>query len=511
MPRSKDSNLFDALAHRSDLRAKPALIQDETVVTYEELVSRVRAVAKRLRDLGLADGDRVLILIPNTIEHVVALLAVMSAGGVAVPLDVQTGKARLAHVIKETTPGICLLHSGIERPATFRGISHTLSSLLADTTVRSGPGGSEGKEDTATQALEEDAALIRYSSGTTGVPKGVPLTHRQILWTAQTLSKVYGLEDDHKDYVVSPMAHSGSWQRVALTLVTGGCVVIGQAPVSISVILEEIEACGATGFYMPPPMLRMLLKAPPEMVHRSLRNCRTIESGSAPLGPQELYEFLGHVPDARVFFHYGLTECSRAAILAAHAHPDKLDTVGRPTPGVDLRIVPDDGQPAEVGQSGQILLRGPQLSHGYWNRPELTAERYAEGWFSTGDYGALDGDGFVKYLGRKDDLIVSAAYSFFPAEIEAELGSVEGIAHYLVAGVPDPRGVLGDLPWAFVVPEDPNNWSPRDFLAHARKRLPPHMMPRTVIAVPSLPLTPSGKPDRRSAVALYGSQDGQSA
>ena len=347
--------------------------------------------------------------------------------------------------------------------------------------------------------------VIRYSSGSTGQPKGVPLRQGQLTWTAGTLASVFGLGPSHREIIIAPVTYSGAWGRVAATLYAGGCLVLSQGPLSVQGILEDIETYGATGFFTPPPLVRVLLASPPDTARRALSTCRSIEIGSAPFAARELEQFMDLVPGARVFVHYGLTECSRAVILDTRSHPDKLHTVGRPAPGVEVAIVDDDGRRLGNQQSGEILLRGPQRADSYWNRPELTRDRFVDGWLATGDYGKLDEDGFLTVVGRKDDRINSGGYSFFPAEVEAELGPIEGVGQYLIAGVPDPRGVLGQVPWAFVVPTDPESWSPRDFLRLARKRVPPHMVPRWVVRVPGLSLTSSGKPDRRGTVDLYAS------
>ena len=505
---SSPTNLLAHLAWRTDLHARPAFAVGEASLSYGDLLDLVRAIAERLLDFGVAPGDRVLLLLPNCVEHVAALLAVASVCGIAVPLDPDSGAARLAHVIDETDPRLCLVLEGADAPPRVQCVTCRVD--LSAPSVRFSPAPRAHRRSSAAlpPVDPDEIALLRYSSGTTGVPKGVPLTHGQILWTASTLATIYGLDAGHRDYVVSPMGHSGSWQRVAMTLANGGGVVLAQGLVSLAAILEDIESFAVTGFYMPPPLMRMLLKASPDRVRRALAGCRSIESGSASLSAEELRHLMDLAPAARVFFHYGLTECSRAVILDARSHPDKLETVGRPTTGVELLLRGDDGRPAGPGQSGQILLRGPQLATSYWNRPELTKESYIDGWFATGDYGQLDGDGFLTFLGRRDDLINSAAYSFFPAEVELELGPVDGAAQYVVAGMPDPSGVVGQVPWAFVVPAEPEAWSPRDFLAVARKRLPPHMVPRMAVPVSSLPLTSSGKPDRRRTVELHGSQGG---
>jgi acyl-CoA synthetase (AMP-forming)/AMP-acid ligase II len=346
--------------------------------------------------------------------------------------------------------------------------------------------------------------MILFSSGSTGRPKGVVLKHRHLVATAENLATVYRLSPEHRELVLPPMVHSDGWQRVAATLFAGGCVVVPNEAPSPATIVELLPRLRISGFFMPPPLLRLVLRLQADVLRAAMRTLRSIEFGSAPLTAAELEHVLAELPDASVFVHYGLTECSRAVILDARARRDKLDTVGAAAPGVDIRVTDPDGRPLAAGEEGEIRLRGRQLTDRYWMLPELTREKLAGGWLRTGDYGRLDADGFLTLLGRRDDLITSAGYHFFPAEVETELGRVAGVTDYVIAGVPDPTGVLEQIPIAFAVPSDPQTWIPAAFIAVARQRLPSHMVPRRVVSVASLPLTPSGKPDRRRAVELYG-------
>jgi acyl-CoA synthetase (AMP-forming)/AMP-acid ligase II len=229
-----------------------------------------------------------------------------------------------------------------------------------------------------------------------------------------------------------------------------------------------------------------------------------LEIASAPLTSDELDRLMRLLPTTRVFFQYGSTECSRAFILDTTTHPDKLHTVGLPTPGVEVRVRGSHGEWLEPGGEGEVLLTAPQLTHGYWQRPELNAQRLEDGWLRTGDFGCVDDKGFLTLRGRQDEMINCGGHSYFPAEVEVELGTVAGVSRYLIAGVPDPQGILTQVGWAFVVPEHPDAWSVTDFLRLARQRLPGHMLPRNIVVVPSIPLTPSGKPSRRMAVEMYG-------
>jgi len=500
MTTTEPPTLFDQLV-ASGPSDRCAVQKGALGVSYAELFGLVETTAARLLAAGVRPGDRVLVMFPNGVEPVVAVLAVGWLGAIAVPVDWQTPAAGLGYVIDQTGPRLALVDAAAPAPPGVRSVG--LRIAASDRTAQFTPGAHTTAGGRA-PVRPDQAAFIRFTSGSTGRPKGVVLSHAQQLWTARTLSQLFGLTQDHRELLLVSMALSGGWQRVAATLLGGGCVLIAEGPLSVTGLLEQAATLRATGFFTPPPLLRLLLASPVAPVQSALTGCRSIEIGSAAVSATELQRLMALLPRARVFVHYGLTECSRAVILDACSHPHKLHTAGRPAPGVSLSIRDTGGETLPCHQAGQIFVRGPQLAQGYWNQPELSAQRFSAGWLATGDYGSVDGDGFLSLLGRRDDLINCGGRSFFPAEVEQALGSLAGIEQYLIAGVPDPRGVLQEVPWAFVVPSDPAGWSAEALLARARQCLPPHMVPRWTVTVPALPLTASGKPDRRRTVELYG-------
>jgi acyl-CoA synthetase (AMP-forming)/AMP-acid ligase II len=357
------------------------------------------------------------------------------------------------------------------------------------------------------EVTADDPACILYSAGSTGRPKGVVLAHRHLLAIARTLAGAVGMGPAHRDLVIGPMTHSGSWQRVTATLLAGGTVVVFEGTLSVPAVLDDLHRREITGFFTAPPLVRALLRADPGRLAAAAASLRAIEIASAPVAAAELRTLAGRLPGVDVFLQYGLTECSRALILDVRRHPDKLHTVGRPTAGVEVAVVDADGAPRPPGHEGEILLRAPDRVGRYWNLPDQGAARFRDGWFHTGDFGVVDADGFVAYRGRRDDMINCGGHSYFPAEVEVLLGALDGVKDALVAGVPDPQGLLGDVPWLFVVPHDPRGFSPAALLQHARARLPPHMRPRDVVVVPAIPTTASGKPDRRATVRRHGPQE----
>lgn len=482
---------------------RPALQTAAGNVSYAELMRSAELTAQQLTRMGVRPGDRILLLLPNSIEFVAGVLGAMTLGCTAVLATVGSGPQRLRRIVELTRPRACLVAEG--RTEHLPGLQQQVIGMRASGAgeLRFTPEAASGGKLEAAEQASDAPALVLFSSGSTGQAKGVVLGHSQVLWTARMLGRVFELDGSHRELLLSSMSHSGAWQRLAATLVAGGSVHLHEGYLSVPGLLSSIEEHQITGFYTPPPLVRYLLQSNREAVRSAFVSCRHIEIGSAALGRAELERMLELLPGVRIVVHYGLTECSRGVILDAGQHPSKLGTVGQAVPGVEIEIRDEAGGRAPLGADGQILLRGPQLADGYWGQPALTSERFAGGWIHTGDQGSLDSEGFLTFRGRKDDMICSAGYSFYPQEVEAELGEVPGVRQYQIAGVPDPRGILGDWPCAFVVPSRAQAWSPAEFLSWARERLPSYMLPRRVIVVPGLPTSASGKPDRRRTVELY--------
>ncbi len=486
-------------------RHEVAIQAPDTALTYGALQGAVTATASRLAAEGVQPGTRVALLFANTPEHVVAVLAVLWLGAVAVPLDPDAGRRRSRAMLEDVEPVLLLTEPDAALPE--KAVPLLRFRLHEGRPRFDGDGWPEKGHCRQPVALAEDApAFIRYSSGSTGRPKGVILPRRHLVWLARTLARQFGFDLGHRELLLVPMAYSGGWQRVAATLYAGGRIILAPPLLSVGELLETVRHWRISGFFTPPPWVHALLSVSAAELRTQLHNCRTIEIGSAPLDARSLHRLRERLPQVRIYLHYGLTECSRTTLLDVRRHPDKLATVGRPLPGVRVRIV-RDGEIRLAGEAGEIQVCGPQMASGYWRRPGQTRRTFHDGWIATGDWGWLDDDGFLVWRGRLDDRINCGGFSFFPAEVEAELGPVPGVQAYLIAGVPDPRGRLGQVPWAFIVAEGEEKAVVRRFLRQARRVLPAHQVPRWVVPVPEITLTPSGKPDRRRTVERYANRE----
>ncbi len=503
-----DTSLFEqlVLTKLPKLDERPAVQTNSSVFTYGDLKNVVETTIRLLIALGAKQGDRIALNLGNSPEYIVAFLAVTALGCIVVPVDPRAGKER-THLIQGITRPRISLHSidtdlpgDPEKHHVRYGIDGESKEVVVSPKPRRG---TALPRPLPLLPSDTDAAIV-FTAGSTGRPKGVVLKSRHFLEIAGVLSSIIGMDVDHRELILTPMTHSGGWQRVTSSLLSGGRVIIPQGILSITSILDDIQRYGVTGFFATPPLIRAFLMTSPGNIQSMTMSCRSIEIASAPLTPEELRQLISLFPSARIFFQYGLTECSRALILEANSFPEKLHTVGRPTPGVKVAIRGDDFQLLGPNEVGELLLKAKNRMGMYWQDPERNAARFRNGWFLTGDFASIDEDGFVAYRGRGDDLINCGGFSYFPAEVEAELGTPKGVKEYLIAGVPDPRGILHQVPWAFVVPQNPDAWSIKGFLETARQKLPSHMIPRRTVVLSALPLTSTGKPNRRLTVKRHG-------
>ena len=479
---------------------QPAILLEKYIFTYADIVNLVRTTAVYIGSKEDLNGERVILCMPNGPEFIIAFLAITALGGIVVPIEPRTGQQRIRLIIDQTQPAFILysdaLHFSFDIPAVKFNIDYDLKKISD----------CDGLSDTHSIVLPdlETPALILFSSGSTGTPKGAILTHKQLLKIANTLSEIIGMDAFHREYLIAPLTHSGGLQRVTSTLLSGGCLVFPSSLISIPTLITDMEEFSINGFFSSPPMIKMLLKMNPNRIKNKIFKLKSIEIASAPLTSSEISMLLKLFPKANVFFQYGLTECSRALILDSRKYPDKLHTVGKPTDGVQVKIADADGNRMPIDKQGEIQLKAVQLTNGFWGNPDEYESKIRKGWFSTGDIGTEDAEGFITYCGRVDDLINCGGNSYFPAEVEIEVRGLPGIKDFMVAGVPDPQNILTQIPWIFIVPENPDSWDMMSFRSHLHKSLPSHMMPRKIVIVPKIPLTDSGKPSRKIAIKQYG-------
>ncbi|MFJ6984398.1 MULTISPECIES: acyl-CoA synthetase [unclassified Streptomyces] len=481
------SSLFPALA--GDRTGRSALRFGERSLTYAELARAAAGLGQRLP----GGGARVAVWATPTLETAVAVVAALEAGVPVVPLNPKSGEGELTHILTDSAPALVLAGPGVPLPAPVDGLPRVDVDPEA---------GRDGGPDTAVPAPPaagtgpEDPALVVYTSGTTGPPKGAVLPRRAIATTLDALADAWrwtaddvlthGLPLFHVHGLVlgvlGPLRHGGSVRHLGRFSTDG---------------VTRALSDGATMLFGVPTMYHRIAQALPgdPALAKALGGARLLVSGSAAL-PVHDHERITAATGRRVVERYGMTETLMNTSVRADGEP-RAGTVGVPLPGVELRLVEEDGTPltADDGESvGEIQVRGPNLFTGYLNRPGATAEAFtADGWFRTGDMAVRDPDGYVRIVGRKaTDLIKSGGYKIGAGEIENALLEHPGVREAAVTGEPDAD--LGERIVAWVVPADPGSPPAEAELAdHVAGRLAPHKRPRVVRYLEALPRNDMGK------------------
>ncbi|WP_405653430.1 acyl-CoA synthetase [Streptomyces sp. RK9] len=474
--------LFPALAAPGPA---PALTFGDRTLTYADLAAATAALAARLTAAG---ATRVAVWATPTLETAVAVVAALRAGVPAVPLNPKSGAAELGHIVADSEPSLVLAGAGDELPEALAGLGRVDVRAELDATDAS----------PYTTTLDPSSpALIVYTSGTTGPPKGAVLSRRAISSTLDALEDAWQWTD--ADVLVHglPLFHVHGLILGILGPLRRGGSVRHLGRFSTEGVAREL-ATGGTMLFGVPTMYHRIAEAlpdEPELV-KALSGARLLVSGSAAL-PVHDHERIASATGRRVVERYGMTETLMNTSVRADGEP-RAGTVGVPLPGVELRLVdeaeaeiPGDAGPEAVGE---IQVRGPNLFTSYLNRPDATEAAFASGgWFRTGDMAVRDADGYVRIVGRKaTDLIKSGGYKIGAGEIENALLEHPGVREAAVTGEPDPD--LGERVVAWIAPADPALPPTLDDLAaHVAARLAPHKRPRALHLVDALPRNDMGK------------------
>jgi long-chain acyl-CoA synthetase len=482
-----------------------AIVADDRRIRYDEFWRECLRFAQALRARELRPGDRVAILLPNRIEAAVACYGCWLAGGIAVPLNVQARPrdfqawlqhADARHVVHEhshhdAVEAIAAVDASGGSPPLQRwpvGADHPLSPPDGDAT------------DIAQDADDIDAdriALILYTSGTTGAPKGVTLTHGNLLANADAV--IDYLQLGANDSVLSILAFYYAYGASVLHthLLSGACIVLAQNLLFPHLLMDTIARERITGFSGVPSTFALLLQRV-KLADYDLSSLRYLTQAGGPMGAALTQRLRAALPDARLFVMYGQTEAtSRLTWLPPERLDEKLGSVGIPVNGVSLRIAREDGADAGIGEDGEVRVRGANVMRGYWNNAEASAAALQGGWLRTGDIGHLDGDGFLWLVGRRSDMIKTGAHRVHPVDVEEVIAEMPGVAEVAVIGVDD--DVLGQVIKAFVVAPGLPPRSENMIKAHCRERLASYKIPRDIAFISALPRTASGKV-RRAAL-----------
>jgi len=481
---------------------RAAIIDEEGhTLTHRDFVDRVWRLADSLIGYGLAKGSRVAILAQNCPDYLTIQFALGAIGAWAVPINYALKVAdidfRLAHaevdalfVSLEFVPILAELKATTRKRVTGRifemgqGSSQTIpfEELLAK--GRAVP--------PEAQVSPEDILYVGYTSGTTGAPKGALISHRAFVGGFLYKALAYGLNDRDITLNPGPYWHSAPRDFAALAVYLGGTAIVPPR-FETEQYLDLLEKYRATNSFVVPTMLQRLSTSP-TLARRDLRSLRCLISGGAPL-PSAVKERILKAFGPILTEFYGATETRIISMISADELAQRERSVGRPVHDVELRILDEADRELPAGSVGEVYLRGPGLFSGYWRDPKRTAEAHRGEWFSLGDMGRLDAEGYLYLVDRKQDMIISGGENIFPNDIEECLERHEGVKEAAVIGVPDEQ--WGELVVAYVVPAPGQRPSAETLTAFCADRLPAYMKPRRIEFCESLPRNPTGKLMRR--------------
>lgn len=501
---ANDQGIGYWLTRRASLSpSKTALIFEDTKWTYAEFNRRVNTLAHALKSIGVNHGDRVGYLDLNHPNFFVTLFAAAKLGAIFVPLNFRLTGPELLFIINDAGVHTVIhdeqfgpLIESIRDELTCR---HVVRTFTDASTGRHLPAGirsfddlfvDQRDSDMDNQVSSDEVAWIMYTSGTTGRPKGAMLTHGNVLWNNISAWVAYDSSTNDVTLVCAPLFHIGGLNVTPMSAFTKGATVVLLRQYDPAKALEAIASHRVTTMFGVPAMFQFMSLVP-GFAEADLSSINSFICGGAPV-PEPLIRLYA---DRGISFvqGYGLTETSPfATIVPTEAIEAKVGSAGLPPFFTDVRLFDDDDEEVtEPGQRGEIVVRGPNVMKGYWNRPDATAEVIRNGWFHTGDIGVRDEDGFFYIVDRKKDMIISGGENIYPAEVEDCLYAHPAIAECAVIGVPDDK--WGETVRAIVVAKQEATTTAEEIIAFCQGRLARYKQPRSVVFTDVLPRNPAGK------------------
>jgi acyl-CoA ligase (AMP-forming) (exosortase A-associated) len=518
--------LHDLILEQADRRpSATAIAHRHSHLDYAALASQIQVVGCGLRTLGLNRADRVAVYLPKRPETVVALFGAALAGGVFVPINPLLKPEQVAYILRDCNVRILVTsrdRATLLEPALADCPDlHSLVLTDADAAtpqrlhhfqVLDWPAllDSENGPPPA-RVIDLDMAAILYTSGSTGKPKGVVLSHRNLLAGAHSVADYLGNRTDDRILAVLPFSFDYGLSQLTTAFVAGARAVLMDYLLPRDVI-ATVAREGITGLAAVPPMWVQL--APLEWPAAAVDSLRYFTNSGGAMPRATLAALRRALPKTTPYLMYGLTEAFRSTYLPPEEIDRRPDSIGKAIPNAEIRVVRDDGTPCAPGEPGELVHRGALVALGYWNDPVKTAERFRpvpgqnpglplpELALWSGDTARMDEDGFLYFIGRKDDMIKTSGYRVSPTEVEEVLYGSGQVAETAALGIPHPA--LGQAIVAVVKPLR-GSFNESGLIAHCKQHLPNFMVPLQIIARPTdLPRNPNGKIDRKALVEELG-------
>ncbi len=499
---------------------KPYLVFQDVALPYRVCNTMARRLANGLLERGVVKGDRVALMMPSIPHYPVALMACYKIGAIAVPVNPRYTVPELAFQLKDSgTESVVVLASFADKVIQVMKQGGTSVKRIVVVPV---PGGrvdleevqeivdldsllAESDDREPDIAIKpEDVAMLQYTGGTTGFPKGCMLTHANLVAMLEQTGvwcSGAGPADQIRTLAAIPLYHVfGMNCNINLTLYAAGTMVLVAQPTPDN-ILEAINRHEPTHWAAVPAMVQGIINHPNIGISK-IASVKAVLCGGAPLAVEVMKRF-EELSGTRIFEGYGLSETSNVISANPSEGIQKPGSVGIPWPDVDVRIVALENGTRVMppGEPGEIIAKGPQVMAGYWNNPEETEKALKDGWLYTGDIGYMDGDGYIFILDRKKDMLICSGFNVYPREIDEVLYTNPGISEACVIGVPDEK--RGETVKAFVVLKPGTVMTAEEIMDYCKERLAPYKVPKIVEFIDQLPRTPIGKPDRKALRLMH--------
>ena len=494
-----------------EFAAIDGIVDGDIRLTFAEVGEQVLDVAGAFVAAGLQPGERVAVWAPNMAEWVLGAMGALSAGAILVPLNTRYKGMEAADILQRSKATILLTVSGflgndyvtmlnasgaelpdLRTTIVLRGDAPTGTIAWADFVATSTPKHRATAERRIAAQSPDDVSDILFTAGTTGRSKGVMTTHEQAIRVFDAWSSIVGVEAGDRYLVVNPFFHSFGYKAGIIACFVSGATIVPEPVFDVPTVLAHIEAEQITVLPGAPTVYFSILNHP-DRDNYDLSSLRLAVTGAAAVPVELIKRMREELTFRTIVTAYGLSESTGTVSICRPDDPPEIisKTSGRAIPGVDVKIVDDDGNEVPRGEPGEIICKGYNVMVGYLDDPEATAETIVDGWLHTGDIGTMDDDGYIAITDRKKDMFITGGFNAYPAEIENILLRHPAIAQVAVIGMADER--MGEVGRAFVVVRPGESLTAEQLIAWARDNMANYKVPRKVDIVDSLPTNPAGK------------------
>lgn len=460
---------------------KVAIISGKNSATYKQLCERILAAKKKLEQEGLQKNDRIVLAAGKQIEFAYIYFGAHLAGYEIIPIDSATEPTRLEYIVKTTNAKLLI---GFDQ-------SELQISKLSLKDFKDLEGESFS---TPSFRTDNEVADILFTTGTTGEPKGVPLTYENEMAAASNINTFIKNTKEDVELLALPISHSFGLGRLRCCLVNGQTIILLGNFANVKKLFRIMSEQHVTGFTMVPASWRYLQKFTGDKLGEFADQLHYIEMGSAYFSAEEKKNLADLLPHTRVCMHYGLTEASRSAFMEFHDDGEHLGSVGKPSPNTDIKIFDEQGTELKPNEEGEICVKGAHVTHGYLNHP-IEASFFGD-YFRTGDWGYKTPESYIYLKSRKKDLINVGGKKLSPVETETELLKIPGVEDCACIGIPDKNGVLGEVVKAFIVKAEGSDLSEDNVKNQLSGKLEGYKIPAEVEWIDKIPRTQNGKIQR---------------